>query len=107
MSNIIPVRGLVYRADLGAGLKPWLVVSNNTRNQKLDSCLVARITTTKKPDVATIVPLGPADAPLVGCVCCDDIMWAGREELKEQLGALSGRTMMKVGDGLRAAFALL
>lgn len=107
MSNIIPIRGVVYRADLGFGLKPWLVVSNNTRNQKLDSCLVARLTTTQKPEMVTTVPLSPADAPLVGFVCCDDIMWAGQEELKEKLGALSGRTMMKVADGLKAAFALL
>lgn len=107
MSNIIPVRGLVYDADLGFGLKPWLVVSNNVRNQKLDTCLLVRITTTEKPDLPSIVKLSPADAPLVGYVCCDDIVVAEHDELKAQKGALSTRTMMRVSDGLRAALALL
>jgi mRNA-degrading endonuclease toxin of MazEF toxin-antitoxin module len=58
---IIPVRGLVYRADLGYGLKPFLVVSNNARNQKLDSCLMVRLTATKKPELTSIVQLDSAD----------------------------------------------
>lgn len=106
MPDIIPVRGLVYRADLGYGLKPFLVVSNNARNQKLQDCLVVRLTTTQKPELASIIKLGPADAPLVGFVCCDDISPLYREEIKEQVGALSTGTMMRVAAGLRAALAL-
>jgi mRNA interferase MazF len=105
--EIIPVRGLVYRADLGYGLKPFLVVSNNARNQQLSSSIGVRITTTQKPELASIVKLGAADRPLVGFVCCDDINMLYREELKEQVGALSPATMVRVGAALRAALALL
>jgi mRNA interferase MazF len=104
--EIIPVRGLVYRADLGFGLKPFLVVSNNTRNQKLNDCLVVRLTTTPKPDLPSIVKLEAADAPLVGYVCCDDIAPAYRDELKAQVGALSLPSMMRVANALKAALAL-
>lgn len=105
MTDLIPVRGLVYRADLGYGLKPFLVVSNNARNQKLDDCLAVRITTTQKPEIASIVPLAPAD-PLVGFVCCDDINPMYREDIKGQLGALSPQTMLRVANALRAALAI-
>ncbi|MGH8882384.1 MAG: type II toxin-antitoxin system PemK/MazF family toxin, partial [Stackebrandtia sp.] len=33
------MRGLVYRADVGYGPKPFLVVSNNARNKHLKDCL--------------------------------------------------------------------
>ncbi|MFG3229677.1 type II toxin-antitoxin system PemK/MazF family toxin [Kitasatospora sp. NPDC048194] len=106
MTEIVPVRGVVYRADAGYGLKPFLVVSNNARNQKLDDCLAVRLTTTAKPELASIVKLGPADGGLVGSVLCDDIVVLYREELRESLGALSATTMVKVAAGLRAALAL-
>jgi mRNA interferase MazF len=105
--EVIPIRGVVYRADIGYGLKPWLVVSNNARNQHFEDCLAVRITTTEQLELPSNVRLGPADGGLVGWVCCDDINILGREELKETLGAISPRTMMKVGEGLRAALALL
>jgi mRNA interferase MazF len=105
-STITPVRGLVYRADLGYGLKPFLVVSNNARNQRLPSCLAVRITTTPKPELPSIVKLGAADHPLVGSVLCDDIVVLYTDEIAERVGALSPRTMMQVAAGLRAALAL-
>ena len=30
---ITPLRGQLFRVDLGYGAKPWLVVSNNQRNR--------------------------------------------------------------------------
>ncbi len=54
-------------ADLGKGDKPFLVVSNNARNAKLDDCLAVRVTTSHTPDLASIVELTAAD-PLVGRV---------------------------------------
>ena len=38
----------VYRADIGFGAKPWLVVSNNHRNRALSDLLAVRITTTDR-----------------------------------------------------------
>ena len=100
-----PLRGRVYWADLGYGRKPWLVVSNNRRNARLDDCLVARISTTSKPpDEPTVVGLTSEDQ-LAGWVLCDDVTTAFRDELTEA-GALTRATMERVNDGLRAALAL-
>ncbi|MFC9140910.1 type II toxin-antitoxin system PemK/MazF family toxin [Streptomyces bacillaris] len=106
MAEILPVRGRVYMADLeGDGPKPWLVVSRAVRNQKLRDVLVVRITTSKKPDLETIVELGPHD-PLVGRVLCDDIGPLYRDEIKVDVGALSPATMAKVAAALRVSLAL-
>lgn len=99
-----PLRGVVYRMDLGHGAKPWLVVSNNQRNQALDTVLVARVTTSVR-SMPTRIELSDGD-PLVGQVLCDDIEQVYRDELGERLGALSPTTMERVAYGLRLAFGL-
>ncbi len=58
--SVAPQRGQVYRCDLGYGLKPWLVVSNNTRNRLLDDVIAISLTTTVR-DLPTWVKLTPAD----------------------------------------------
>lgn len=98
-------RGRVYYADLGAGDKPYLVVSNNGRNQRLGSALVVRITTSAKPELDSIVELGPQD-PLVGRVLCDDINVLYSDEVKRDGWALSLPTMVRVAAGLKAALAI-
>jgi len=103
--RVIPVRGRVYMADLGSGDKPFLVVSNNPRNTKLDDCLAVRITTSVKPDIPSIVELGSAD-PLVGRILCDNIATIYRGELKRDVGALSATTMSEVAMALRYALAI-
>ena len=102
---IIPARGRVYMADLGKGDKPFLVVSNNARNTKLEDCLGVRITTSRKPGLASIVELTSAD-PLVGRVLCDDIATIYRDELKRDVGALSAGTMNQVAMALRFALSI-
>lgn len=104
-----PARGQVYWAvvDETVGRKPYLVVSNNIRNQKLASCLAVRLTSSAKPRLETIVELGPADRPLVGRVMCDDILLLFPDEDGfEPAGALSPATMARVDRGLRVALAL-
>ncbi|HEX6686135.1 MAG TPA: type II toxin-antitoxin system PemK/MazF family toxin [Candidatus Limnocylindrales bacterium] len=104
---IIPARGRVYVADLGEGYgeKPFLVVSNNARNSKLDDCLAARITTSVKPEIPSVVDLSKED-PLVGRVLCDDIVKLYRDELKRDAGAVSAQTMARVRAGLCHALAI-
>ncbi|GGM34632.1 endoribonuclease MazF1 [Longimycelium tulufanense] len=99
-----PLRGEVYRADLGYGLKPWLVVSNNHRNRAFADILVVRITTTAR-DLPTWVPLG-RDDPLGGYVSTDNIEVAGKDELGQRLGALSPGTIVKVNEALAIALGL-
>lgn len=101
-----PIRGRVYWADIGYGEKPWLCVSNNSRNNQLDDFLAVRITTSSKPDLNSIVPLTAMDRPLVGNILCDDINPIGIDEVARDGGAVSPQTMMRVASGLRAALAI-
>jgi mRNA interferase MazF len=92
-------------ADLGKGDKPFLIVSNNARNTKLQDCLGVRLTASRKPDIASIVELSSAD-PLVGRVLCDDLVVLYRDELKRDVGALSLATMNQVAAALRFALSI-
>ncbi|MFV8169726.1 type II toxin-antitoxin system PemK/MazF family toxin [Mycobacterium sp. DBP42] len=97
------MRSQAYRVDLGYGLKPWVILSNNARNRNLDTVLAARITTTSKnAHIPTVVPLTAAD-PLVGFVLVDDIVQLYHDELTEPLGSLSPSTMQDISQALRIA----
>ena len=100
------VRGSIYWADLGHGKKPWEVVSNNARNNALGSALVARITTTVKPPLDSIVVLDHADEPFTGRVLCDDIETLYDDDPVRHGGALRPATIMRIDSALRVAFAL-
>jgi mRNA interferase MazF len=103
---MVPIRGQIYRADIGFGPKPWLVVSNNRRNAALGDLLAVRITTTtKRADLPTWIPLGTAD-PITGWIVCDDLQQLARDELADYLGALSPATINRVNTGLRVALAI-
>lgn len=93
--------------DLGPqlGEKPVLVVSNNQRNAALSDVLVARITSTPRPALPTIVTLEAGDTP-DGSVLCDDIFPAYRDELWRHLGALQPGTMRRVDQALRIALGI-
>lgn len=97
------LRGQAYRADLGHGPKPWVVLSNNQRNRALDTVLAARITTTSKnAHVPTVVALTSAD-PLVGFVLVDDLVQLYDDEIGDSLGAISTATMNRISSALRIA----
>lgn len=98
-----PLRGQVYRVDLGHGPKPWLVVSNNARNRNLDSVVAARVTTTlKNAQVPTVVPVSHDD-PVTGVVLCDDLVQLYSDELDDLVGTVGPQTMRTVSAGLRIA----
>jgi mRNA interferase MazF len=101
--SVIPLRGQVFRVDLGHGAKPWLIVSNNARNRNLSTVVAVRVTTTSKhANVPTVVPLSPAD-PLVGYIVVDDLIQLYRDELTTALGALCAPTMRTVSAAIRIA----
>lgn len=102
--SVTPQRGQVYRCDLGYGLKPWLVVSNNSRNRLLSDVIAVRLTTTAR-DLPTWVKLSPAD-PLAGYANADCIEQLGKDELGEYLGALTPASMRSVSQALMIALAL-
>ena len=98
-------RGNVYFVKIGADEKPYLVVSNNRRNLLLGSALGVRITTTRKPVMASVIAL-PPDETVVGSVLCDDIETLYDSDPSRHAGALTPATMRAVGEGLKAALSL-
>ena len=98
------VRGRVYGAKLEhfPTEKYYLVVSNNSRNRKLDTALAVRLTTTRKPPMDSIVPLSRSEA-FTGNVLCDDIVELWQDEVTRDLGAMSPGAMQQVNAGLAAA----
>lgn len=102
-----PLRSQVFEVDIpGIGRKLWLIVSRNDRNRKLDSVIGARLTTSRKPVLPTIVELTPTDGQFTGRVLCDDIGVLRKDKLSKPLGALSRSTMRNVNKGLLWALAL-
>jgi mRNA interferase MazF len=100
------VRGRVIWFQLGGvGRKPAVVVSNNARNRALGSALVARITSSPKPPLASIVELGPDD-PMKGRVLCDDLIEVYEEEVLRQGGRLGSATLHAVELGLLHALGI-
>lgn len=99
-----PLRGQVYRCDIGHGPKPWLIVSNNPRNRHTADVLAIRLTTTARR-LPTWIALSTND-PLVGYANADNIETLGKDELGDYLGALSVRTMRLVNQALALALAL-
>lgn len=99
-----PLRGQVYRADVGFGVKPWLVVSNNQRNRRLSDVLAVRLTTTAK-ELPTWVSLGQAD-PFGGYANTDNIETLGRDELGDYLGAITPATLSRVDRALCIALGI-
>ena len=99
-------RGQVVLATIGLSEpKRLVVVSNNRRNRALQSVLAARLTTSPKPTLPSIVALAHDD-PMTGHVCCDDIIEVFDDEIVRLLGALAPGTMARVGAGLAAALDL-
>lgn len=102
------MRGQVYRVALGQiVLKPYVVVSNNTRNRLLDSVLAVRVTTTDKANIPTAVPLDQSD-PLVGYALADDITEIFKDELEggTYLGSLGAQSTMRLNTALAQALGI-
>jgi len=100
------VTGRIVWFQLGdVGRKPGVVVSNNTRNRQLRTALVARITTSTKPAMASVIRLGQHD-PLAGRVLCDDLIEVYVDEIVADGGGLSPGTMRAVEVGLMHALGI-
>jgi mRNA interferase MazF len=103
------MRGQVYRVTISEeyGPKPYVVVSNNVRNRKLNSVLAVRVTTTDKAHIPTAVPLQPGD-PQVGYALADDIVEIYQEEWEAgtYLGALLPQTILALNTALKQALAI-
>jgi mRNA interferase MazF len=100
-------QGQVIQADLGLREpKLFVVVSNDRRNRQLRQVLAARLTTSPKPDIPSVVQLAHHEA-FNGYVVCDDIVEVYRDEVVSVAGALLPRAVHEVNAGLAAALGLL
>jgi len=100
------LRGQVVRADVGLDEpKLFLGISNNRRNQRLPQVLAARLTTSDKPNIPSIVQLGHPEV-FVGRVVCDDIVETYPDEVLSVVGTLSPGAMRAVNAGLAAALGM-
>jgi mRNA interferase MazF len=97
------IRGRIYLAPLGeadgAENKYWLCVSNNLRNPLLDEFIAVRMTSTRRPQLATWVSLGRQDKPWVS-VACDDLGPIWKDQVIKDAGALSAAAMRRVEQAL-------
>lgn len=100
-------RGIIYSVWLEyiGEEKLFVVVSNNRRNKSLDSALGARITTSPKPDLSSVVVIDRGE-PVTGRVLCDDIEIIYPEDVRSKSGAFSHNMMAKISVGLGAALDL-
>ncbi|MDP2012833.1 MAG: type II toxin-antitoxin system PemK/MazF family toxin [Actinomycetota bacterium] len=101
------VRGRIYAAVIPPleAEKYFLVVSNNQRNAALPQALAVRLTTSSKPQLASIIELSSQE-PFTGRALCDDIVELYEDEVRRDLGAVSPQTMLSIGLGLRAALGI-
>jgi len=101
------LRGRVVWAviDETVGRKPYVVVSNNARNQAMETFLAARITTSKKPSIPSVVTLDTGE-PVRGNVLCDEVMMMWADEVVDDAGGLTPHAMSRIESGLRVALGL-
>ncbi|TXH08416.1 MAG: type II toxin-antitoxin system PemK/MazF family toxin [Spirochaetes bacterium] len=98
-------RGQVIRAEVGLDEpKLFVVVSNNRRNNRLGDVLAARLTTSPKPPLPSIVEL--TNETLTGRVMCDDLLPIYKDEVVGRVAALSPLAMVAINRALASALDL-
>lgn len=103
-------RGGLYFAHLPAvGDKPVLVVSWNALNAGLRTPIVCRVTRTERErSIPTYVPLaaGEGGLPDASYVLCHELTTIRADDLRKEIGRLSGAAMERVERALRRALDL-
>jgi mRNA-degrading endonuclease toxin of MazEF toxin-antitoxin module len=94
-------RGDVVRSETLPGAQLWVVISNDERNEALNTVVVARIASVVKAQTPTIVPLGAHD-PFTGHVLADFLATERAASLSPS-GRLTTATVEAVSSALRVA----
>lgn len=107
MTNAL--RGQVYWVDVGGskGTHPYVVVSHNDRNRKLDSVLAVMVTSDEnKRVIPTAVPM-THDDPVSGFAMADILEELYEDEVSGTPGGvLSPRTLLALNAALKIALAI-
>lgn len=101
-----PYRGSVYlvKSTEGSSERPWIVISNNVRNEFTETVTAVMVTTIQKGLIHR-VEMSSAD-PIPGFANCDYAKTIHRDEISQDAGALSRATMRKVEQAFKWAHGL-
>ena len=104
-------RGDIYRADLDpvvgseqGGVRPVLIIQNDTGNLHSPTVIVAAITTRrKKPHMPVHVPITAAESGLQrdSVVLTEQVRTLEKSRLQQYLGSLDGAAMQRIDQALR------
>ncbi|MDR0862423.1 MAG: type II toxin-antitoxin system PemK/MazF family toxin [Oscillospiraceae bacterium] len=109
-------RGDIYYADLSpvvgseqGGVRPVLIVQNDTGNKHSPTVIAAAITSQiNKARLPTHIELGAKIYGLAkdSVVLCEQIRTIDKRRLKERMGQLDGQLMDRVNDAIAVSFGL-
>lgn len=108
-------RGQVYYADLRpvvgseqGGIRPCLIIQNDTGNAHSSTVIVAMMTTQKKKDLPTHIAISPKDYCLGinTTILLEQLRTIDKNRLSSFVGRLSDSTMQKVDEALHISLAL-
>ncbi len=109
------VRGDIYYADLnpvigseqGGDIRPVLVIQNDVGNKFSPTVIVAAITNRKKTDIPTHVKIKNADyMKKDSIILLEQIRTIDRSRLREYIGCLDNRNMIRVDKALAISIGL-
>ena len=108
-------RGDIYYADLNptvgceqGGIRPVLIIQNNTGNHFSPTVIAAAITGRRKKDMPTHVLLDEEGTRLFtdSCILLEQVRTIDRERLKEYVGSVNAGTMQYVDHAIAVSFGL-
>ena len=108
-------RGQVYYADLRpvvgseqGGIRPCLIIQNDTGNAHSPTVIVATMTTQKKNDLPTHIAASSEDycLDINTTILLEQLRTIDKSRLGDFVGRLSDSTMQKVDEALRISLAL-
>ena len=108
-------RGDIYYADLNptvgceqGGIRPVLIIQNNTGNHFSPTVIAAAITGRWKKDMPTHVLLDEEGTRLFtdSCILLEQVRTIDRERLKEYVGSVNAETMQYVDHAIAVSFGL-
>lgn len=108
-------RGQVYYADLRpvvgseqGGIRPCLIIQNDTGNVHSPTVIIATMTKQKKNDLPTHVTVSPEDycLDINTTILLEQLRTIDKSRLRNFVGRLSDSTMRKVDEALRISLAL-
>ena len=109
-------RGDIYYADLSpvvgseqGGMRPVLIVQNDTGNRHSPTVIAAAITSqTGKAKLPTHIELSAQSVGLTrdSVILLEQIRTIDKSRLKERMGKLDDKTMLKVDNAIAVSFGL-